>query len=543
MATQYVGGSPGYLFRRLILELKTESLLKLLDSQTLSLIDSIETSLTSSQEKLALICIKLIEPKKVFLNTVERNKLLSFLPNEKANELLVRLGHKNYGDPYLALTKIDFSKKREALEVLFNFFGIQDEIRAPQPLEENIELCTPQYGLFSHQREVARRVESALLDYPYKALLHMPTGAGKTRTAINIASKHLVESEPTLVCWLAQSAELLEQAAQEFKRSWGYIGNRELPIFRYWGSHNADLDNLKDGILIAGFAKMHALYQRDPNMLMKLGDRTTLTIVDEAHQAIAPTYKSIIEGLHTKRPKNKLLGLSATPGRSWDDIDADAVLADFFGTKKLTLQIPGFSNPVDYLTSSGYLAKPKFKKIESNLLQIATNNTMALNDYSEDVLELVGQDSDRNQLILSEAESLLRKHQRVILFAASVNHARLMTAILCAKGYDAELVTGETPPGTRERIIRKFKGSTTTSQIICNFGVLTTGFDAPKTSAAIIARPTRSLVLYSQMVGRAIRGPKQGGNSEADIVTVVDPALSGFGSIAEAFMNWEDVWD
>lgn len=78
---------------------------------------------------------------------------------------------------------------------------------------------------------------------------------------------------------------------------------------------------------------------------------------------------------------------------------------------------------------------------------------------------------------------------------------------------------------------------------MCNFGVLTTGFDAPKTSAVVIARPTRSLVLYSQMVGRAIRGVRAGGNPSAEIVTVVDPMLPGFGSIAEAFVNWEDVWD
>ena len=79
--------------------------------------------------------------------------------------------------------------------------------------------------------------------------------------------------------------------------------------------------------------------------------------------------------------------------------------------------------------------------------------------------------------------------------------------------------------------------------VLCNFGVLTTGFDAPGTSAALIARPTLSLVLYSQMVGRATRGPMAKGNVAAEIVTVVDPELPGFGQIEEAFRNWEDVWD
>jgi len=78
--------------------------------------------------------------------------------------------------------------------------------------------------------------------------------------------------------------------------------------------------------------------------------------------------------------------------------------------------------------------------------------------------------------------------------------------------------------------------------VMCNYGVLTTGFDAPEISAAVIARPTKSLVLYSQMVGRATRGIKAGGNETCTISTVVDTNLPGFGDIAEAFMNWEDVW-
>ena len=53
----------------------------------------------------------------------------------------------------------------------------------------------------------------------------------------------------------------------------------------------------------------------------------------------------------------------------------------------------------------------------------------------------------------------------------------------------------------------------------------------------------KSLVLYSQMVGRAIRGPKAGGNEFAEIITVIDQELPGFGDVAEAFKNWEDVWE
>jgi superfamily II DNA or RNA helicase len=59
----------------------------------------------------------------------------------------------------------------------------------------------------------------------------------------------------------------------------------------------------------------------------------------------------------------------------------------------------------------------------------------------------------------------------------------------------------------------------------------------------LIARPTKSLVPYSQMVGRAIRGRRAGGNENAEIVTVVDYDLPGFGSVADACNNWEDIWE
>lgn len=538
------GDSPGLSINRFYDSCPAHALKKLLEPEIVNTIAAYDASLMSG-DRLPLICKKLIDPKALLGERGTRNLVFGLLPKEKAEELLRRLKVPNsINNPSERFRRIDFEKEKHCLEELYDFFGVQDEERAPTPLELNIEGCKPSYALFSHQRDVISRVEHILDGYPHKTLLHMPTGSGKTRTAMNFVARHLISRNQALVCWLAQSAELLEQAANEFRRAWNYLGDRELPIYRFWGPYTPSLENARDGIIIAGFAKLHAMYRKDSNMLMRLGDRASLTVVDEAHQSIAPSYRSLVKGLHTKRLSNKLLGLSATPGRTWNDISADAELAEFFGSTKVTIEIEGHPDPVAYLMQEGYLARPIFRLIKSDAVTDEVKGVPNVEaEYSDELLGAISIDRQRNRMILAEAESLIERHKRVIVFAASVAHAKMLAAILSAKGHDAEVITGETPSGQRERIIRQFKGNEATPKYLCNYGVLTTGFDAPKTSAALIARPTRSLVLYSQMVGRVIRGTRQGGSATAEIVTVVDPNLPGFGGIAQAFMNWEDVWN
>ena len=106
----------------------------------------------------------------------------------------------------------------------------------------------------------------------------------------------------------------------------------------------------------------------------------------------------------------------------------------------------------------------------------------------------------------------------------------------------AESLTGNTNSLERSRLIQWYRSDELEARVLVNYGILTTGFDEPKTSAVLIARPTTSLVLYSQMVGRALRGPLAGGNREAEVVTIVDTSLPGFGDLVAAFSNWEDVW-
>ena len=196
--------------------------------------------------------------------------------------------------------------------------------------------------------------------------------------------------------------------------------------------------------------------------------------------------------------------------------------------------------------AEGYLARPTFSTLLANDISLekeAARSVESDDDFSSAVLEQIGQNVERTAAVLNKVQDMITRHSRVIVFASSVRHAELLMSLLAAIGIEAYVITGETAIGQREHAIRRYKGSAPTPIVMCNFGVLTTGFDAPKTSAAIVARPTKSLVLYSQMVGRAIRGVKAGGNEQCEIVTVVDPGLPGFGDVAEAFVNWEDVWE
>ena len=154
-------------------------------------------------------------------------------------------------------------------------------------------------------------------------------------------------------------------------------------------------------------------------------------------------------------------------------------------------------------------------------------------------LKQLGIDSKRNILILNLALELVKESRKTILFACSVENAEALYALLKYKDVPVGLITSETDSFARRDSIEQYKNGDI--NILVNYGVLTTGFDAPKTNAAIVARPTTSLTLFSQMVGRATRGVKAGGSTECDIY-VINDALPGFRDMAKAFSHWDDAW-
>ena len=532
-------------FRSLIGRADEEILAELLGVSAARLLSAMDPAL-ARPSRLREMVLELHRPEVLLRRPRVRRRLLSLLRSGEAGELCQALGVPAT-DAFANLASVKIRKNGKAEETLFRFFGVvPPSASATTVLPDTVTLC-PNYALFEHQRQAVRDARAVLVAHPHRVLLHMPTGSGKTRTALNLICDELRRSEPTLVVWLAYSEELCEQTASEFQRAWAQLGDRELNVLRYWGGHDLDLEKARDGLLVAGLGKMYSTIKSSWKAWASLADRTTLVVIDEAHQALAETYRDTLELLVGRDDTTRLLGLSATPGRTWNDIDEDARLAQLFGRRKVGLSIPGFESPVDYLVHEGYLAKVEFRSLTyGGGANVSDKDRGAIADSIDiplSVLRKLAEDEQRNLLVIHAIEQLISRHKRIVVFGATVEHAELIAVVLRARGIDAASVTGQTPTAERERLILQFKAVSDEPKVLCNFGVLTTGFDAPRTSAAVVARPTKSLVLYSQMVGRAMRGPQAGGNQHAEVVTVVDSALPGFGDVAEAFHNWEDVWN
>ncbi|MBM7813129.1 DEAD/DEAH box helicase [Saccharothrix algeriensis] len=478
---------------------------------------------------LALACLG--DPLSAIRRLVAAGVLPYELPEEPRRLLAARLALD--GDE---LSTRDMTTNAGRIAVFLGLPETHSDTPTPLPTEAG-----PAYGLFPHQRRAIAQLKALLRKGRTRLLLHMPTGSGKTRTALNLVCDILRENEGRPILWVASTRELLDQAAREFHRAWGILGNREVPVITAWGGEGWHSNDLTDGLLVASLQTIYTR-QDEPGFIRDLGRRLGLIVFDEAHQVIAPTYRRTVQQLSAAgQPITPIIGLSATPGRTFVGSQTDEDLAEFFEHTKIELdtgETGAAANPVEYLIQQGYLAKPEFRLL-GELPEVDAEPSTTSNDQVELGLN---EDNYLTAVVTATLTLIQESHRRVIVFAASVELAHLIAATLRCSGVLADSVDGTTALEVRDTAIRMFKSPTPVPRVLVNYGVLTTGFDAPQTSAVVIARPTRSLVLYSQMVGRGIRGPKAGGNKKAVVVTVVDPSVPAFGSIASAFTHWENLW-
>lgn len=165
----------------------------------------------------------------IFAVADTRRTLLRNLDPGKLEELKVRF---EQAGVEVAIDGIDIPEITSAKPwaVASGFMGLQGEEAASGTAALHRHELKPNFALFPHQRSVVRRAFDRIGSGHGRTLIHMPTGSGKTRTAMHLVSRALNEVEPGVIVWLATSQELLEQAAETFEAAWSSLGNRQLCV-------------------------------------------------------------------------------------------------------------------------------------------------------------------------------------------------------------------------------------------------------------------------------------------------------------------------
>jgi len=423
---------------------------------------------------------------------------------------------------------------------------VYDSEPSNQPALKSLLRIDPDYALYPYQQDISNDVIQNLNNNKKRVLIHLPTGSGKTRTAMNIASEHLRKSDTNLVLWLADREELCQQAFNEFEKCWQALGNRPASLYGFYSDSDESLSGIDSGFVIAGLHKFLSIRNKDSRKLQllykELRKQVTLVIFDEAHKSVAPKFSEVVNDFIDGEGFNAdLIGLTATPGRSYSCeglSGEDKLLADYFYNNKVSMTVSGYLSPIDYLVEKGYLAKANFKSLNYDHSGIAAHE---LSDAGgRETMKALSKNIERNKRIISATIDECNLGSQIILFACTVEHGINLATALSYHGIKAASIDSKSDsPESRRAKIHQYKQGKL--QVLVNFNVLTAGFDAPKTNVSIIAKPMNSLVQYLQMAGRAMRGFKSGGNKECRIYTVMDD-IPEFQSINLAFEYWNDMW-
>ena len=366
-----------------------------------------------------------------------------------------------------------------------------------------------------------------------RSILSLPTGAGKTRVAVEAAVRSLLRGETgrPFVLWVAQTEELAEQAVEAFRHVWAVEGveETELRIIRFWGGQRTppEADATQPTVVVALVQTLDGrLGLEDAAWLANAG----MVIIDESHHAIAPTYTSLLNRVgvatgarqqaRTKTEKREpvLLGLSATPFRSSGEDESRRLAARFEASVVPKDQEGLYSK----LREGGILSRVAMEPLRiEQVFQLTEDEHARVQQFGElpdSALSRLSALTPRNDAILSAVESA--KEESILLFANSVDHSTELAARLSLRGIRTRVVSGQTDRSARRDAVAAFKRREV--RVVCNAVVFATGFDAPGVEMVLIARPVFSPVRFMQMVGRGLRGPRNGGTERCRVVTVQD---------------------
>ena len=321
--------------------------------------------------------------------------------------------------------------------------------------------------LFPDQAQLRTDIGASMRKHR-KLCVQAPTGSGKTVVFSDIVHRYLARDARVLI--LVPRRELAHQAVgslSRFGRDIGYIMAGEPMVSGY-------------RCYVASFDTLHArCIQRDMFSL----PAADVIIVDEAHLCLAQTRRDILDAY----PEARIIGFTATPSRGdgkglrqmFDDLVIGPSIAELIKLGRLV--------PPHYFAGT----KPNLEGVK-----------VQAGDYNQRQLEAA---VDQPKLVGDIVQNWLRlaSDRPTVIFCSGVKHSRHVAQALLAQSITAEHLDGNTPTSEREAILNRVRYGMT--QVLTNVYVASYGLDIPELSCAVIARPTKSIVLYFQTVGRVLR--------------------------------------
>ena len=343
------------------------------------------------------------------------------------------------------------------------------------------EICETDDTLRPYQQKAKKEVFDSW-DKVGSVMFQMPTGTGKTRlfTSIihDINEYSLLRREAVKIVIIAHRTELIDQIDESlarYKVAHGIIaGGREkdytLPV------QVASIQTLTNVHNIVDAERLNAQF----------------VIIDEAHHALAATYKKLWQ----MYPDAKFLGVTATPWRM-----NHQSFTDLFDTIILSMPIKDFIKQ-GYLSTYKYYSLRDESSIKKRIGEIEIDRFGEYKEASMEEKMDIG--SIRAQLLNSYL--MFARGKRGIIYAININHAKHICQEYKDAGFKAVSIDSKTPATERKDLVEKFKKKEI--DIIVNVDVFSEGFDCPDIEFIQLARPTLSLVKYLQQVGRGLRPTK-----------------------------------
>lgn len=341
------------------------------------------------------------------------------------------------------------------------------------------------YTLRPYQADSVKSVIHYFRKHQTPAVLVLPTGAGKSLVIAELA--RLAKGR---VLVLAHVKELVEQNHEKYE---GY--------------------GLKGSIFSAGLGRketdqqvVFASVQSVVRNLDSFSNQFSLLVIDECHRVPDEknsSYQKVITHLRENNSGIKVLGLTATPyrlGMGW--------IYQYHTRGQVRSDEPRFFRdcifelPIRYLLDEGFLTPARMIDAPVLSYDFSQLKPASTGRYKEAELDMVIEQSKRaTPQIVDQIIHLAQDKLGIMVFAATVRHAQEILGLLPAG--EASIVIGDTPTLERDQIINDFKERRI--KFLVNVSVLTTGFDAPHVDLIAILRPTESISLYQQIVGRGLR--------------------------------------